>query len=124
MEGFYDAQFGGCFSHGWWSGRVGGTRTTRRPFPASIASADATPPLAAPVAPGAPTGLRNEQRTREQHQQQFLRAHSDATGKVRLDLMSKGVERTKQMQVAPYIGAHALAPASAPAAAAKHDQSK
>ena len=94
------------------------------PFPASIASADATPPLAAPVAPGAPTGLRNEQRTREQHQQQFLRAHSDATGKVRLDLMSKGVERTRQMQVAPYIGAHALAPATAPAAAAKQDQSK
>ena len=86
------------------------------PFLGAVASADAAPPatLAAPVAPGAPTGLRDEQRLRMQHQQEFLRAHSDATGKVRLDLTSKGVERTRQMQVAPYIGAHALAPATAP----------
>jgi hypothetical protein len=59
------------------------------PFFGSVASADATPQatLAAPVAPGAPTGLRDEQRLREQHQKAFLRAHSDATGKVRLEVV-------------------------------------
>lgn len=95
---------------------------TAAPFLGSVASAAGTPPaaLGAPGAPGAPTGLRDEQRLREQQQKVFLRTHSDATGKPRPDLMSKGVERIKQMQVAPYIGA--LPPA--PATAAKNDKSK
>ncbi len=41
---------------------------------------------------------------RKLQQQEFLREHSDASGKPRPDLWRKGVEQQKQMQVAPYIG--------------------
>jgi len=51
-------------------------------------------------------GLENETQLRQQHQQEFIRAHSDASGKFRPDLIRAAVERTKQMQVAPSIGAH------------------
>jgi hypothetical protein len=84
------------------------------PFLGSVASADAAPPatLAAPVAPGAPTGLRDEQRLRMQHQQEFLREHSDASGKIHPDAYVKGMEHARHMKVAPYIGAKPLGEAS------------
>ncbi len=47
-----------------------------------------------------------KQKIREQEQKEFLREHSDASGKPRPDLWRKGVEQQKQMQVAPYIGWH------------------
>ncbi len=43
---------------------------------------------------------------REQEYKQFLRAHSDASGKPRPDLWRAGVEEQKKMPVAPYIGWH------------------
>jgi len=69
----------------------------------------AQPPVAAV---GSPRGLENEQELRKKHEKEFLKQHSDASGKVRQDLWRKGVQRQKQMQVAPYIGAKPPAPAS------------
>lgn len=46
------------------------------------------------------------QQLREQEKKQFLREHSDASGKPRPDLWRKGVEDQKKMQVAPSIGWH------------------
>lgn len=56
-----------------------------------------------PPAGGPPGG--NDQ-IRKLEEKQFLRDHSDASGKPRPDLWRKGVEQQKQMQVAPYIGWH------------------
>ncbi|HZC45458.1 MAG TPA: hypothetical protein VE243_03220 [Candidatus Acidoferrum sp.] len=46
---------------------------------------------------------------REMQQKEFLREHSDASGKPRPDLWREGVEQQKKMQVAPYVGWHASA---------------
>ncbi len=43
---------------------------------------------------------------RDEQQKQFLRDHSDASGKPRPDLWWEGVEQQKKLQVAPYIGWH------------------
>ena len=43
---------------------------------------------------------------RKLQEKEFLREHSDASGKPRPDLWRKAVEQQKQMQVAPYIGWH------------------
>ncbi|GEM_PF-5105436 len=51
-------------------------------------------------------GLTNETQFRVQHQQEFIRAHSDASGKFRPDLIKAAAERTKRMQIAPSIGSH------------------
>ncbi len=56
-----------------------------------------------PPAGGSPGG--NEQ-IRKLQEKEFLREHSDASGKPRPDLWRKAVEQQKQMQVAPYIGWH------------------
>ncbi len=69
----------------------------------------AQPPAAAV---GSPRGLENEQELRKKHQEEFLKQHSDASGKVRPDLWRKGVQQQKQMQVAPYIGAKPAVSAS------------
>ena len=68
--------------------------------------------LAALVAGGALAGGSSRkssnwrQQLREQEKKQFLREHSDASGKPRPDLWQKGVEDQKKMQVAPNIGWH------------------
>ena len=68
--------------------------------------------LAALVAGGALAGDSSgkasnwRQQLREQEKKQFLREHSDASGKPRPDLWRKGVEDQKKMQVAPNIGWH------------------
>ncbi len=59
---------------------------------------------------GPPPGRTDE--IRKMQEQEFLRAHSDASGKPRPDLWRKAVEQQKHMQVAPYIGAKPQAPAS------------
>jgi hypothetical protein len=51
-------------------------------------------------------GLHNETAFRHQHMQEFIRAHSDTTGKFRPDLIKAASDRTSRMQVAPTIGAH------------------
>ncbi|GEM_PF-4505604 len=48
----------------------------------------------------------NNQELLKQQEKQFLREHSDSSGKSRPDLWRKGVEQQKHMQVAPYIGWH------------------
>jgi hypothetical protein len=62
-----------------------------------------------------------ERTMRERERKEYLRQHSDATGKVRPDLEIKGVQHMHRMNVAPSIGAHPAAPTSAasPAAAQK-----
>ncbi len=55
------------------------------------------------TSPGAPI---NNQEILKQQEKQFLREHSDSSGKTRPDLWRKGVEQQKHMQVAPYIGWH------------------
>ena len=62
------------------------------------------------AADNAADGLHNETPFRQQHMQEFIRAHSDASGKFRPDLIRAAVERTRRMQVAPSIGAHPPAP--------------
>lgn len=47
-----------------------------------------------------------EEVRRKVGEKEFLREHSDASGKPRPDLWRKGIEEQKQMQVAPYIGWH------------------
>jgi hypothetical protein len=68
----------------------------------------AVPALVSPASADGPVagGLENETQFRQQHQQEFIRTHSDTTGKFRPDLIRAAAERTKQMQVAPSIGAH------------------
>jgi hypothetical protein len=61
---------------------------------------------------GPPPGRNNE--IRKLQGKEFLRAHSDASGKPRPDLWRKGVEQQKHMQVAPYIGWKAPAPQAKP----------
>lgn len=53
-----------------------------------------------------PPGPLNREEIRKQREKEFLRQHSDASGKPRPDLWREGVEKQKQMQVAPYIGWH------------------
>jgi hypothetical protein len=48
----------------------------------------------------------NKKEIQKQEEQQFLKEHSDSSGKTRTDLWRKGVEQQKHMQVAPYIGWH------------------
>jgi hypothetical protein len=50
-------------------------------------------------------GLRNEQEIRKKRQQEYIREHSDPSGKVRPDAYVKGMEHVRQMKVAPQIGA-------------------
>ena len=48
----------------------------------------------------------NQTQNRQQHMQEFIRNHSDTSGKYRPDLMRAAIEHTRQMQVAPSIGSH------------------
>lgn len=69
---------------------------------------------AATATPGA-EGLRNEQQILKRRQKEYLREHSDSSGKVPKDAYVKGIEHVRQMKVAPYIGARPLAsPTSVP----------
>jgi hypothetical protein len=43
---------------------------------------------------------------KKMQQQEFLRKHSDASGKPRPDLWREGIEQQKKMQIAPYPGWH------------------
>jgi hypothetical protein len=47
-----------------------------------------------------------DKQMREAQKKEFLREHSDASGKPRPDLWRSAVEQQKNMQVAPYIGWH------------------
>lgn len=70
----------------------------------SVALAD---PSSAGTRPARPVGGESVKvHLRKMQQQEFLREHSDASGKARPDLWRAGVEQQKQMQVAPYIGWH------------------
>ena len=48
----------------------------------------------------------DQTQNRHLQMQQFIRNHSDTSGKYRPDLLRAAVERTHQMQVAPSIGSH------------------
>jgi hypothetical protein len=86
---------------------------------ASPAHAQSAGPSAepSPTTPGKAHGLLGEQKLREAQQKEYLRQHSDATGKIRPDLEFKGVQHMHRMSVAPSVGAHPAAPSSAPSAA-------
>jgi hypothetical protein len=56
--------------------------------------------------PPADSPSAHTERNRKLREQQFLREHSDASGKPRPDLWRAGVEQQKNMKVAPYIGWH------------------
>ncbi len=66
---------------------------------------------ASTATPGA-EGLRNEQQILKQRKQEYLREHSDPSGKVPRGAYVKGIEHVRQMKVAPYIGARPLGQAS------------
>jgi hypothetical protein len=68
------------------------------PMVALGSTAWADPPGDAPSA--------HTERNRKVREQQFLREHSDASGKPRPDVWREGVEQQKNMTVAPYIGWH------------------
>jgi hypothetical protein len=87
---------------------------------APLARAQSAGPSAgpSPTTPGTAHGLLGEQRLREDQRKEYLRQHSDATGKVRPDLELKGIQHMHRMSVAPSVGAHPAAPSSAPSAAA------
>ncbi len=87
---------------------------------ASLAHAQAAGPSAepSPTTPGKAHGLLGEQTLRKFQRKEYLRQHSDATGKVRPDLELKGVQHMHQMKVAPSIGSHPAAPSAAPSTAA------
>jgi hypothetical protein len=57
-------------------------------------------------------GLRSEQERREEHQREYIREHSDPSGKVRPEAYLKGIEHVRGMKVAPYIGAKPLGQAT------------
>lgn len=82
----------------------------------SVASAQT-----APDSSSNPKSQQKKERIRELEKQEFIREHSDASGRLRMDLWRKGVERQKHMQVAPYIGWH---PESANAKTADSSGSK
>lgn len=63
---------------------------------------------APPVEKNNNNGLRNEKKFREQRQKEYVRQHSDSSGKVRPEAYLKGIEHVRQMKVAPYIGAKPL----------------
>jgi len=44
-------------------------------------------------------GLEREEEERQEHEQDFLRKHSDASGKVRPDLWQQGIEHYQRMQI-------------------------
>ena len=68
-------------------------------------------------------GLRNEQQIRTQHQTEFRQTHSDASGRLRLDLLGKGIAQAQRLPVsatwrgAASVKASALANPSAPSPA-------
>ncbi len=49
---------------------------------------------------------QKEEQLRKLQEKEFIREHSDASGKLRPDLWRNGIEQQKKMQVAPYIGWH------------------
>jgi len=53
--------------------------------------------------------VSKEEQIRKLEREEFIREHSDASGKLRPDLWRAGVEQQKHMQVAPYIGWHPAA---------------
>jgi hypothetical protein len=65
-------------------------------------------PLTQSARPEESEGLRFEQEQREQHQREYIREHSDPSGKVRPEAYVKGIEHVRGMKVAPYIGAKPL----------------
>jgi len=72
----------------------------------------ANPTVSAAAQPAPSQGLQNEQEQRHKRQQEYIREHSDRSGKVHPDAYSKGIEHVRQMKVAPYIGAKPLGEAS------------
>jgi hypothetical protein len=69
-------------------------------------------PTGESVRPEAPEGLENEQEERQEMQKEYVREHSDASGKVDPKAYVKGIEHARQMKVAPYIGAKPVGAAS------------
>lgn len=69
-------------------------------------------PLGQSAQPPESEGLRSEQELREQHQREYIREHSDPSGKVRPEAYRKGMEHVRGMKVAPYIGAKPLGEAT------------
>ena len=53
-------------------------------------------------------GLENEQEERQKQQKEYIREHSDRSGKVDPHAYVKGIEHVHHMKVAPYIGAKPL----------------
>lgn len=72
-------------------------------------------PLGQSVQPGGSDGPGFEQELREQHQREYIREHSDPSGKVRPEAYRKGIEHVRDMKVAPYIGAKPLGEATSTA---------
>jgi len=72
----------------------------------------ADPTAGASAQPASSQGLRNEQEERHKRQQEYIREHSDSSGKVRPGAYAKGIEHVRQMKIAPYIGAKPLGEAS------------
>ena len=69
-------------------------------------------PIGESVRPEASEGLRNEQEEREKEQKEYIREHSDASGKVHPEDYVKGIEHARHMKVATHIGAKPLGEAS------------
>ena len=62
---------------------------------------DSRAPVEAQPASGAEqSGGLNRKNRREKRQQEFLREHTDESGKVRPDLCQKGIEQLKEMKSA------------------------
>lgn len=64
------------------------------------------------VGPESSEGLKTEQELRKQQQQEYVREHSDPSGKVRPDAYVKGIEHARHMKVAPFIGAKPIGESS------------
>lgn len=69
-------------------------------------------PAGESVRPEEREGLGNEQEERREMQKEYVREHSDASGKVDPKAYVRGIEHARQMKVAPYIGAKPVGAAS------------
>ena len=63
----------------------------------------------AQAAKASPKTISKKERIRQLEKEEFIREHSDVSGKLRPDLWRAGIEQQKHMQVAPYIGWHPAA---------------
>ena len=62
--------------------------------------------------PDSSDGLKTKQELRKQRQQEYVREHSDPSGKVHPDAYVKGIEHARHMKVAPSIGAKPIGESS------------